>query len=55
MAKNGHNAKGYSPCKILTWAQKLKIQKRCKQRFYDHNRVVVCKQPLQKAASTRKM
>ena len=33
--KVGHHAcKGYSPCKILTLAQKLKFQKTCQSQFY---------------------
>ena len=33
--KIGHHAcKGYSPCKILTLAQKLKFQKTCQNPFY---------------------
>ena len=40
--------KGYSPCKILSLAQKLKMQKMCEKLFYDHVRVVVCKKTFQK-------
>ena len=41
--KIGHRAcKGYSPCKILTLAQKLKFQKTCQIPFYKSFRVVVC-------------
>ena len=33
--KIGHRVcKGYSPCKILTLAQKLKFQKTCQSQFY---------------------
>ena len=33
--KIGHHAcKGYSPCKMLTLAQKLKFQKACQYQFY---------------------
>ena len=47
--KIGHHAcKGYSPCKILTLAQKLKFQKTCQNPFYKSLRVVLCKKPLQK-------
>ena len=47
--KIGHHAcKGYSPCKILTLAQKLKFQKTCQNPFYKSFRVVLCKKPLQK-------
>ena len=42
--KIGHHAcKGYSPCKILTLAQKLKFQKTCQNPFYKSFRVVLCK------------
>ena len=47
--KIGHHAcKGYSPCKILTLAQKLKFQKTCQNPFYKLFRIVLCKRPLQK-------
>ena len=46
--KIGHHAcKGYSPCKILTLAQKLKFQKTCQNPFYKSFRVVLWKNPLQ--------
>ena len=42
--KIGHHAcKGYSPCKILTLAQKLKFQKTCQNPFYNSFTVVLCK------------
>ena len=42
--KIGHHAcKGYSPCKILTLAQKLKFQNTCQNPFYKSLRVVLCK------------
>ena len=42
--KIGHHAcKGYSPCKILTLAQKLKFQETCQNPFYKSFRVVLCK------------
>ena len=44
--------KGYSKWAILakmpSMAQKLKFQKTCRNRFYNHIRVVLCKKPLQK-------
>ena len=47
--KIGHHAcKGYSPCKILNLAQKLKLKKKCQNPFYKSFRVVVCKKTLQK-------
>ena len=54
--KIGHYAcKGYSPCKILTLAQKLKFQKTCQNPFYKSFTVVVCKKPLQKTLNIRQM
>ena len=54
--KIGHHAcKGYSPCKILTLAKKLKFQKTCQNSFYKSFRVVLCKKPLQKNLNIRKI
>ena len=54
--KIGHHAcKGYSPCKILTLAQKLKFQKTCQNPFYNSFTVVLCKKPLPKARNIREM
>ena len=54
--KLGHHAcKGYSPCKILTLAQKLKFQKTFQNPFYKSFRVVQCKNPLQKTLNIREM
>ena len=54
--KIGHHAcKGYSPCKILTLAQKLKFQKTCQNLFYKSFTVVLCKKPLQKTTNIREM
>ena len=54
--KIGHRAcKGYSPCKLLTLAQKLKFQKTCQNPFYKSSRVVLCKKPLQKTLNIRVM
>ena len=47
--------KGYSPCKILTLAQKIKLPKTYKKRLYKHIRVVLYKKRLQKTANVRKM
>ena len=38
-----HACKGYSPCKILTLAQKLKFQKTCQNPFYKSFTVVLGK------------
>ena len=54
--KIGHHAcKGYSPCKILTLAQKLKFQKTCQNLFYKSFGVVLCKKPLQKTLNIGEM
>ena len=54
--KIGHHAwKGYSPCKILTLAQKFKFQKTYQNPFYKSLRVVLCKKPLQKTPNIREM
>ena len=54
--KIGHHAcKGYSPCKILTLAQKLKFQKTCQNAFYKSFGVVLGKKPLQKTLNIREM
>ena len=54
--KIGHRVcKGYSPCKILTLAQKLKFQKTCQSPFYKSFRVVLCKKPLQKTLNIREI
>ena len=56
ISKIGHRAcKGYSPCKILILAQKLKFQKTCQNRFYKSFGVVLCKKPLQKKLNIREM
>ena len=54
--KIGHHAcKGYSPCKILNLAQKLKFQKICQNPFYKSFTVVLCKKPLHKTLNIREM
>ena len=50
-----HACKGYSPCKILTLAQKLKFQKTCQNPFYKSFRVVLCKKPIEKTLNIREM
>ena len=47
--------KGYSPCKIFTLGQKIKLPKICKKRFYKYIKVVLSKNRLQKTAYIRKM
>ena len=50
-----HACKGYTPCKILTLAKKLKFQKTCQNPFYKSFTVVLCKKPLQKTLNIGKM
>ena len=50
-----HACKGYSPCKILNLAQRLKFQKTCQNLFYKSFTVVLCKKPLQKTLNIREM
>ena len=40
--------KGYSLCKMVTLAQKLKMPKTCEKPFYNNFTVVLCKKPLEK-------
>ena len=49
------SCKGYSPCKILTLAQKLKFQKTCQNPFYKSFTVILWKKPLQKTPNIREM
>ena len=49
------HCKGYSPCKILTLGQKIKLSKIYEKRFYKHIKVVLCKKELEKTANIRKM
>ena len=47
--------KGYSPCKIITLAQKLKFQKTCQNPFFKLFTVFFCKTPLRKTLYIREM
>ena len=42
-SQNWPRGKGYRLCKIASLGQKLKMPKTCEKRFYNHIRVVVCK------------
>ena len=56
--ENGQNwprCMGYSPCKMVSLGQKLKMLKRCEKRLYYHIKGVVCKKQLQKRPNIRKM
>ena len=48
-------SKGYSPCKILSLGQKIKLPKTCKKRFYKDIQVVLCKKSIQETVNIRKM
>ena len=50
-----HAGKGYSPCKILTLAQKLKLKKTCQNPFFKSFTVVLCKKLLQTTLNIREM
>ena len=45
---------GYSPWKMVSLGQKLKIPKRCEKRLCYHIRVVFGKKPLQKTPNIQK-
>ena len=46
--KNRESRKDYSPCRIITLGQKLKLQKTFQNPFYKSFRVVLCKKTLKK-------
>jgi len=45
---------GYSPCKILSLGQKVKLPKTCERGFHKPIKVVVCKKRLEKTANIKK-
>ena len=45
---------GYSPCKMVSLGQNLKMRKRCEKYFYDHIGVVVCKNRVKKHLIVKK-
>ena len=47
--------KGYSPCKILSLGQKIKMPKTWEKRLDKHIKVALCKKRMIKTASIRKM
>ena len=56
--KNGQNwarRKGYSLCKMVSLAQKLKMAKRCEKLLYEHSKDVACKKLLQKTPNIGRM
>ena len=53
--QNRPSCKGYSPCKILTFGQKLKFQKTSQNPFYKSLTVILCKKLLQKTPNIRDM
>ena len=54
MDKNGHQAKGYRLCKIVTLGQKLKMHKNMFKTFLQHIAVVLCKKTAPKTTNIRK-
>ena len=42
------SCRGYSLCKIVSFGQKLKFEKTCEKRFFNHIRVVKCKKRFRK-------
>ena len=46
--ENRPSCKGYSLCKIVSLGQKLKFKTTCEKRFFNHVRVVFCKDRLRK-------
>ena len=46
---------GYSPWKMVSLGEKLKMPRRCEKLLKEHIKVVVCKKPLQKTPNSRKM
>ena len=46
--KNRPSCKGYSPCKIFTWGQKLKLKKTCQNPLYKSFTLLLWKKPLKK-------
>ena len=53
--ENRPSCKGYSPCKILTLDQKLKLQKTCQNPFYKSFTVGLCKKPLENTPNIGEM
>ena len=47
--------KGYSPCKILSLGQNIKLPKTWEKRLYKHIRIVLCKKPFPKTTNIRKI
>ena len=55
LAKKWLQCKGYSPCKILSLGQKIKLPKTCEKRLHKHIKVVLCKKRFQITAYILKM
>ena len=56
--KNGEKwppCMGYSPCKVVSLGQKLKMLKNCEKLSYDHIKFNMSKKVLQKTPNTGKM
>ena len=53
--ENWPSCKGYTPCKILTLAQKLKFQKTCQNPFYKSFTVILSKNRFKKTRNNQEM
>ena len=56
--ENRHNwpqCKGYSLCKMVIFDKSLKLSKTCQKRFWNHIRVLLCKNGSKKKHNIRKM
>ena len=53
--ENRPSCKGYSPWKMVSLGQKLKMPKTCEKPLYKNVRVVLCKKPLEKTPNIPEM
>ena len=51
--KSAISGKGYSPCKMVSLGQKLKMPKTCKKTFFKNIQVVLRKKPFEKTPNIR--
>ena len=54
-SRNATSCKNYTPCKMVSLRQKLKMPKACEKPFYKNIRVVLCKKPLEKTPNISEM
>ena len=53
--ENRPSCKGYRLCKMMSFGKKFKWPKTCEKRFYNHVRVLLCKNPVEKTPNIREM